>query len=452
MKFNHAPAYGFGKARKLEIERTDPLYTPGPGQYAPGIKGRRYPTWKIGTASRGRLTQSDTPGPGTYVPDKNTNFVRPKTPSWKIGTGLRPDLNQVDKSVPGPGQYQPFYRSGSAKYTMRSKPYPSKGDVTPGPANYNVRTDKSLVVPSYKFGTQKKDGLNLAASRYVPGPGNYEYNADAINVKNPKFSFGKEIRGNDRRPMTPGPGQYSYKQFVGKEGPKITMSAKLGFDPRNYDNRFVPGPGMYNNSQSYNFNHRKAPAYRIGTAKRRGLYNSIENPGPGQYSATNTNYYRPKTPSWKIGTGNRPDLNPADKSVPGPGNYNVSRGLGLGPKYSIVGKGNPGNLKNGVPGPGQYSSTMYNKTNNPAWKIGTGNRDDDLKRVLREGVPGPGNYDFVGKNYYSAPKYGFGTEKRGYVRKSDTPGPGQYHIPCAIVDVNDYTREQGKFDPHFRYI
>ena len=36
---------------------------------------------------------------------------------------------------------------------------------------------------------------------------------------------------------------------------------------------------------------------------------------------------------------------------------------------------------------------MYDKTKNPSWKIGTGMRDDDLKRVIREGVPGPGNYD-----------------------------------------------------------
>ena len=108
MKFACPPAYGFGRARKCEIERTDPLYTPGPGQYAPLIGGRHYPTWKIGTGPRGRLKTSDTPGPGTYVPDKNTNFVRPKTPSWKIGTGLRPDLNPDDKSVPGPGQYEPI--------------------------------------------------------------------------------------------------------------------------------------------------------------------------------------------------------------------------------------------------------------------------------------------------------------------------------------------------------
>ena len=450
MKFACPPAYGFGRARKCEIERTDPLYTPGPGQYAPLIGGRRYPTWKIGTGPRGRLKTSDTPGPGTYIPDKNTDFVRPKTPSWKIGTGMRPDLNPVDKSVPGPGQYYPQYRSGSAKYTMRSKTHYVKNENTPGPGNYNVRTDKSLVVPSYKFGTQKKDGLDLAQSRYVPGPGNYEYNADAINVKNPKFSFGKELRGDNRRPNTPGPGQYSYKQFIGKEGPRITMSAKLGNTAS--DSKYYPGPGMYNNSQSYNFNHTKAPAYRIGTAKRRGLYNTDGNPGPGQYSSTNPNFYRPKTPSWKIGTGMRPDLNPVDKSVPGPGNYNVSKGLGNGPKYTIVGKGNIGSIKNGSPGPGQYNETMYDKTKNPAWKIGTGSRDDNLKRVIREGVPGPGMYDYIGKNKSMGPKYGFGTEKRGYVKKSDTPGPGQYHIPCAIVDVNDYTREQGKFNPDFRYI
>ena len=35
MKFNHVPAYGFGKSRKLEIEKIDPLYNPGPGTYAP---------------------------------------------------------------------------------------------------------------------------------------------------------------------------------------------------------------------------------------------------------------------------------------------------------------------------------------------------------------------------------------------------------------------------------
>jgi len=51
MRFSHVPAWGFGKSKKLEIEKTDPLYNPGPGQYAPK-KGGHGPTWRIGSALR----------------------------------------------------------------------------------------------------------------------------------------------------------------------------------------------------------------------------------------------------------------------------------------------------------------------------------------------------------------------------------------------------------------
>ena len=60
------------------------------------------------------------------------------------------------------------------------------------------------------------------------------------------------------------------------------------------------------------------------------LYNSLDNPGPGQYAPDKyTNNVRPKTPSWKIGTGKRTDLNPGDKSTPGVGNYNISKSYTL---------------------------------------------------------------------------------------------------------------------------
>ena len=52
MKFSHVPAWGFGKAKKCEIEKTDPLFNPGPGHYAPR-KGGNGPTWRIGSALRG---------------------------------------------------------------------------------------------------------------------------------------------------------------------------------------------------------------------------------------------------------------------------------------------------------------------------------------------------------------------------------------------------------------
>ena len=53
MKFSHANAYSFGKSQKCTLDKTDPLYTPGPGQYQPGILKRSEPKWKIGTAKRG---------------------------------------------------------------------------------------------------------------------------------------------------------------------------------------------------------------------------------------------------------------------------------------------------------------------------------------------------------------------------------------------------------------
>ena len=87
---------------------------------------------------------------------------------------------------------------------------------------------------------------------------------------------------------------------------------------------------------------------------------------------------------------------------------------------------------------------------NPSWKIGSSNRDDNFEKVVKENVPGPGQYDI--KDNMNGPKFAFGKEKRNEYDKSDVPGPGQYHIPCSIVDVNEYTRQQGKFDPYFKYV
>ena len=33
MKFSYVPAYGFGKAKKIELNKKDQLITPGPGKY-----------------------------------------------------------------------------------------------------------------------------------------------------------------------------------------------------------------------------------------------------------------------------------------------------------------------------------------------------------------------------------------------------------------------------------
>lgn len=54
--------------------------------------------------------------------------------------------------------------------------------------------------------------------------------------------------------------------------------------------------------------------------------------------------------------------------VPGPGNYNVSKNIGEGPKYSMKGRHE---MKNNefTPGPGQYDSSKNpHLVHNPTWK------------------------------------------------------------------------------------
>ena len=52
MKFSCVPAYGFGKARKLELDKSDQLFTPGPGQYKPKKNLYQQPIWTIGNSQR----------------------------------------------------------------------------------------------------------------------------------------------------------------------------------------------------------------------------------------------------------------------------------------------------------------------------------------------------------------------------------------------------------------
>ena len=71
-------------------------------------------------------------------------------------------------------------------------------------------------------------------SKFVPGPGNYEFKADALHLRHPKFSFGKERRGIYPSQKTPGPGQYEFAKFIGTEGPKISEKYKYIGKPGNF--------------------------------------------------------------------------------------------------------------------------------------------------------------------------------------------------------------------------
>jgi hypothetical protein len=189
----------------------------------------------------------------------------------------------------------------------------------------------------------------------------------------------------------------------------------FGRKPTKYDD--FQGPNKYN--PNYKVLKTNYPKYGMGSAKRKNLYDSNTFPAPNRYyTKDNYNSKRPKSPTWKIGTGKRPPLYAINKT-PGVGIYSLRNNRNNGPKYTF---GVNSKIKNKEkrPGVGQYDiikSSQVIMRKEPGWKIGKSSREDFLAKKGR-----------------------------------NNPGPGMYCIPCSIVDVNDYTREKGKFDENFRYI
>ena len=444
MKFSYVPAYGFGKAKKNELNKTDQLITPGPGKYYPIKIIHKNPEWKIGTSQRPKESNIDNPGPGTY----ETRFKFPDGPSYSIRTRKREVIDE-DQITPGPSSYEPKTFDKKSSYTFGHKYKNKESEITPGPGKYEIRKEKDLKVPSNIFGHEKKFFSSKEAD-LVPGPVQYNGNIATTNIHHPKYSFGREKRVTDKINENPGPGTYKHLIYTGNEGKRISMGLKY----KSRSTEHLPGPGQYV-TYNYNIVSRKLPDIKIGKAKRFLLDNSsVENPGPGQYDISDgIKYTKLQKPSWKIGTSIRRPLNEAIET-PGPGNYNLTGKIGEGkPQYSMRIKDKEKGDRYVTPGPGRYNNSEMNLYKHyPEWKIGTSQRDDALQRQIKEGFPGPGNYHSNDKNLTSKPKYGFGTQKRYKDKYNDNPGPGSYHIPCSIIEVNDYTRKQGNFDETYKNI
>ena len=481
-KDNDKPKYSFGKELKNKPLLTDP--NPGPGEYpykstvgegakitiaerhpydpeekeregvpGPGNykvkEGDKGPKYSMGTSQRPAMVKkTDTPGPADYKPEKDTETVRNKNPAWKIGTGNRSDLAEGDKDVPGAGKYYKPELPKGPYYSITGKGNMNdiKDNGVPGANAYLPNLKDLKKAPAYTF-TKAPIEPKEDPSKQGPGPG--AYNLEKDNDK-PKYGFGTSSqRPPAEEENSPGPGKYPIKSTVG-EGAKITIAEKLPYDPTSKEKEAVPGPGNYKVKEGD-----KGPKYSIGKSTRPEMVKKTDTPGPADYTLDKgTKATKNKNPEWKIGTGNRGDLAEGDKDVPGAGEYYKPE-LPKGPYYSITGKGNMNDIKdNGVPGSNKYDieKSSAAKKKNPSWKIGTSARDDVTKKKIKENVPGPGTYEQEDKTKVKHPEFKFGTGKRNDEKPNDVPGPGSYRIPCSIVDLNDYTREQGDWEPEYRYV
>ena len=325
------------------------------------------------------------------------------------------DDESEENGIPGVGKYNirgslivPVVKFGTEK-----KGFNYDNIVSPGPAKYNLR-EKEFGKTNTKYSIPKGP-RGIKSRPFTPGPGKYDPSSKLIKKSSQKYSFPKDRRMHYFQNINPGPDKYNTTTKFGEDAKKITISP-CGRMPIKYNN--VPGPNKYN--PDYKILKTKYPKYRIGTAKRKNLYDVEPSfPGPNKYYINDRyNSKRPKSSTWKIGTGKRPPLY-FDNKTPGVGMYSLRNNKNDGPKYTLRGKFDIID-KEKRPGVGQYNifkSNQFIMKKEPKWKIGKASREDFLTN-----------------------------DKRG------NPGPGMYRIPCSVIDVNGYTREKGNFDKNFIYV
>ena len=141
------------------------------------------------------------------------------------------------------------------------------------------------------------------------------------------------MRSKSARPNTPGPGTYQQKNFIGNDGPKISISSVRPLTSMG-NSANIPGPGAY----STNLNDKiSSPKYGFGSSKRN--VNNREAslvPGAGSYNPLNNSMSnRPASPGWSMGKGMRVNKS-LTEYVPGPGNYEFKNSIGNGPMVKIL--------------------------------------------------------------------------------------------------------------------
>ncbi|KAK7889727.1 hypothetical protein WMY93_025287 [Mugilogobius chulae] len=197
-----SPAYSFHGRMSSNMYFTDS--SPGP-MYHINAKITRFgkdgtPAYSMFSRMKTQKDLLQTPGPGTYSPEKVSpgNFQR-RPPCYTMGART---LYRTVDSVPSPNKYylpslmgpQVPTKPASACYTM-SASYPSRGPAmdlvkTPGPCGYNS-TDPNVYLPRQPaFSILGRHTLPEEHTK-KPGPGTY--NPEKVTVhkaRAPAFSLG----------------------------------------------------------------------------------------------------------------------------------------------------------------------------------------------------------------------------------------------------------------------
>lgn len=522
-------AWSMGKARRSSLGEKAGRIHPGPGQYKPGnqetIKVAQ-PKWSILGKGVKEKYEKHVPGPGAY----NDNSKKHNAPNYSFGTKLSKTFYKEGDDVPGPGQYASPSTMGRKGGYLAGKVKARRKDDNPGPGSYSMRS--TFEAKGIGFGSGKKSSPNLNKTAYIPGPGSYQPPSDFGN-KTHGFGFGnsKRSKKNGRHQM-PGPGQYTVNENFFRD----TKAATIKGRPHTTKPDNKPGPGHYQSKSlhaspafsmgigkkvpgirdnqvpapnTYNPDFGKVkqgtPGVSFGSPSKEGMKGDDKMPGPGQYEVrTKTGAdqpsfgirgrysdrkedmkpgpgnYEPKDeftrkgpPGTKMGSGPKSFVNTATNlKNPGPGNYDVSKGLNTGKEFSF-GSGRRKNSEErrykDMPGPGQYKPHDYMGSsqgftikgkiiekpkelapgpgqynppaprNAPSYSL-SGHRTEDPIMNEKKRMPPPNSYNpDDGYVKSRAPTVSFGNRpKTSDIKPNNEPGPGQYQVGSTLQNKGIY--------------
>jgi len=276
------------------------------------------------------------PGPGTY----NTNFKRKITSENKgFGSANRSSIEPKDLSLlPGPGKYEiPSFvnkKTQCVSIKTQMKKFEKNKIHIPGPGTYNIEnfryTHKKS--PSWVIGKKELERSSsetkFSTNTSLPGPGSYKPVEDAIKKSSSRWKINNTGRNvvSLSKYSTPGPGSYNIDENK-RNGVKFSKSYRKGI----MNSITNPGPGSY---EAGNPSLKCNPSFTI-RQKETKLARSIEKykndiPAPGFY----TSAYNKKSNSIGFTRAKRnTNLSTSSNQTPGPGAYNIPSRVAEFPSY-----------------------------------------------------------------------------------------------------------------------
>lgn len=320
---------------------------------------------------------------------------------------------------------------------------------------------------AYSFGKVKKDTQSsFVNNSNINNPDFNKYQGDIIikPTKGYAFSKGEKFK---KIPISPGPGSYNTNNStIGVGVPKYSLyksdkETEIGHIVKKNKNAKLPGVGFYTiteeNCEKTIFNSTQSNYFSKGE-KLKLIDNHV--PGVGKYNTyCSTDFGKGNKNKYSMSKTERSDIvdksktsssakNKGDIKALEPGKYNIDSTFGKGGTKPLL-RGKPKEVKPfNIPGPGEYNSDnakIKTLRKNPTTCLGFGKRTDITASEKKKNVPGfqyniKSEFDVSNKSKIKANT--FSKSERMQNRKTITPGPGAYYLPCSFGNVPDYERVQ----------